>query len=226
MKNNSYKIVCFGDSTTDATFIPKDAKHQVNYKHLKVFSQILGDELASLLDKKLEVINSGISGDTTEDAKHRFQSDVLDHNPDIVFIQFGANDQSIRQDLGKSTANVSLDSFRENLLYFITELKKTGCKIILMTPGIMLWTDAFKLNYFRAPYRLQEPMGLNGNLKNYIPIICKLALLENIELINIFNKQIAHSQAHNMFDLLPDGIHPNSKGHEFIATIILNHLKI
>jgi len=226
MKNNIYKIVCFGDSTTDATFFPKESKHQSNYKDLKVFSRILEEKLPNQLGKKIEVINSGVSGDTTEDAKQRFQTAVLEHNPAVVFIQFGANDQSIRQDLDRTEPNVSVGDFCQNLRYFIDELKKTNTKIVLMTPGMMLWTDTFITSYFKHPYDIQEPLGLNANLKKYVQAMCKLALIEEIELINIFNKQVAHSRTHNMFDLLPDGIHPNSKGHAFIADIILNHLTI
>lgn len=226
MKKNSYKIVCFGDSTTDATFFPNDTKHHSNYKDLKVFSRILEDTLPALVGKNLEIINSGISGDTTEDAKQRFHTDVLANNPDVVLIQFGVNDQSIRHDLEETQPSVSLEAFSNNLHYFIAELKEINTKIILMTPGMLLWTEAFKNSYFKPPYNLEEPLGLNANLKKYVQEICKLALLEEVALINIFNKQITHSRTHNMFDLLPDGIHPNNKGHQFIANIILSHFKL
>ena len=194
MNDQTYKIVCFGDSTTAENSSSSKSEQQENYIQLKVYSTWLQEKLPSILNKNVLVINSGISGDTTTDAKKRFQTDVLDHNPAIVFIQFGANDQSIRHDLGKSTPSVSLEVFNDNLRYFITELKETNTKIILMTPGMMLWTDALTRSYFKHPYDIQDPLGLNANIKKYVQAICKLALMEGVALINIFNKQIVHSR--------------------------------
>ncbi|WP_045216150.1 arylesterase [Desulfonatronovibrio magnus] len=56
------------------------------------------DSFASRLEKRLQkdgwkikVINGGVSGDTTHDGLMRLQS-LLRHKPDLVIVQFGAND--------------------------------------------------------------------------------------------------------------------------------------
>ena len=90
--NKEYTIVCFGDSTTDDSFIPNE-EYLPYYKDQKVYSHWLQEKLPGILDRKVKVINSGVSGDTTWDAKLRFKKDVLDHNPDLVIIQLGVNDQ-------------------------------------------------------------------------------------------------------------------------------------
>ncbi len=55
------------------------------------------DFLSGMLKKKypscrVSIINRGIPGDTAEGGLLRLRNDVLDHDPDLVFIQFGLND--------------------------------------------------------------------------------------------------------------------------------------
>lgn len=72
------KLVCMGDSLTEAYLVDE------------------ASGWCSLLAKKLgiEVINSGISGDTTGGMLARFQTMVLDHQPSHVIIMGGTNDLS------------------------------------------------------------------------------------------------------------------------------------
>ncbi len=79
---------------------------------------------------RLTVINAGIGGQTTEDARLRFQSDVLDRKPQYLFIMFGTNDAGI---LTGDQPRVSKKRFKENLTYFINESRNHGIKPILMT---------------------------------------------------------------------------------------------
>ncbi|KXZ18423.1 SGNH/GDSL hydrolase family protein [Bacillus nakamurai] len=78
----------------------------------------------------LSIVNAGIGGQTTEDARLRFQSDVLDRKPEYLFIMFGTNDAGI---LTKNKPRVSKERFKENLTYFINESRKHGIKPVLMT---------------------------------------------------------------------------------------------
>lgn len=70
------KIVCMGDSLTEGYGISQ------------------ADCWCSLLQKEmsLEMVNSGISGDTTGGMLARFQPMVIDHNPSHVIILGGTND--------------------------------------------------------------------------------------------------------------------------------------
>ncbi len=69
------KIVCFGDSLT--------ACGGENGR----FSDILADRFP-----RHQFINRGIGGETFEDALARIEPDVLAEHPDLVLIEFGAND--------------------------------------------------------------------------------------------------------------------------------------
>lgn len=69
------KIVCFGDSLTSCG------------GETGRYSDILQDRFPDHT-----VINKGVGGEGFEDARERFRADVLDLKPDIVLIEFGAND--------------------------------------------------------------------------------------------------------------------------------------
>ena len=70
-------------------------------------------------------------------------------------------------------------------------------------------------------------MGLSNNLSNYAEIIRKIALEEQVGLIDIFNEQIKFDKANNnaLDAFLPDGLHPNNEGHKFITNLIINYIK-
>jgi len=218
LDQNPYKIVCFGDSTSDDTLIPI-AGYEDAFKNLKVYSELLNDELSLLMGKKIQIINSGVSGDTTHDARFRFDRDVMQHHPDLTIIQFGVNDQVIRQDIGLIEPNVSLTRYVYNVLFFIQRLRRQGSKIILMTPGLIRWKDHLLDKFFRAPYDIHDPFGMNRSLIFYVEKIREIAKTEDIPLVDIYEeeKRFDHQEGQSIDDLLPDGIHPNTSGHRLIA---------
>ncbi|NQY06583.1 MAG: hypothetical protein HRT68_10465 [Flavobacteriaceae bacterium] len=70
------KLVCLGDSLTEGYgILPKDC-----------WVNLLANQL------NIEIVNSGISGDTTGGMLSRFQRMVLDHEPTHVMIMGGTND--------------------------------------------------------------------------------------------------------------------------------------
>ena len=79
----SIKIVTFGDSTTVGYSVTDNYPRQLDRRLKK-----LGTEAT--------IINSGVNGDTTSGAAERLDKHVLTHNPDVVIIQFGLNDQTMR----------------------------------------------------------------------------------------------------------------------------------
>ena len=82
-QNQKIKIIAFGDSTTAP---------------IESVDSVYADRIAQILKIKghnIEIINAGVSGNTTEDARYRFEEDFLNQNPDIVVILFGLNDATI-----------------------------------------------------------------------------------------------------------------------------------
>ncbi len=81
-------IVFIGDSITDADRREKSYKpFGFGYVHFAA-NQLI----AKYPDYNLNIINTGISGNTIRDLKSRWEKDCLKYNPDIISVLIGIND--------------------------------------------------------------------------------------------------------------------------------------
>lgn len=71
----------------------------------------------------IEIVNAGVSGDTTEDALRRLREDVLEKNPRIVIIGLGGND-FLRQ--------VPLSATEANLRAIVQQIHDAGAMVVLL----------------------------------------------------------------------------------------------
>ncbi len=171
----------------------------------------------SMLESRIgtEVINAGVGGDTSVNGKARFQKDVLDRKPDVVLICFGMNDQAAKTENGNAP-NVSLDTYKENLTFFITELQKIGADVVLITPHDPYAGDGY---YQPGGY------GLNyayGNMEQFCEAIRQLANDHGCGLIDV-NKAAKQSDPKTIL-ALGDGIHQSPEGHTFWAETVSAYL--
>ena len=86
-------------------------------------------------DQWIRVVNQGISGNTVRDLKARWQTDVLDLNPDWVSVMIGTNDVWRQFDSPRQTEiHVLIDEYEKTLddLVLATLPKVKG--MVLMTP--------------------------------------------------------------------------------------------
>jgi len=74
----------------------------------------------------INIINAGISGETSWDAIKRLENDVLRHTPDLCVVAFGPND--ILCDGG-----IHEDKFYSTLKELFAKLQKKDIEVILMT---------------------------------------------------------------------------------------------
>lgn len=114
--NSSGKnIICFGDSIT------KGKGALLGQDYVSVLSRLLGEE----------VINAGVSGDTTVSALARLEDEVLDKDPYLVIIELGGNDFLLR---------VSKKTTLKNLENIITGVQNRGSMAALadLSCGIIL----------------------------------------------------------------------------------------
>lgn len=209
-------IIAFGDSTT----APRGSL--VTYSD-RLRQSWAGEGTGS------EVINAGVGGNDTDQARARFQQDVLDREPSAVIIQFGINDAAV--DVWKSppatAPRVSLQRFDSNLRYFVDRLQAAGIKVILMTPNPMRWTASLRQRYGKPPYDSGDPEGLNVILRDYAEVVRKIAMELQVDLIDVEQRfrSFGAEAGNSLDDLLLDGIHPNERGHQLIAERILQTLE-
>jgi acyl-CoA thioesterase I len=136
------RIICFGDSLTAGYGLDP--------------GQSYPDLLQRELDRRgyhYRVINRGVSGDTTQDGLARLGAVIADH-PQIVILEFGAND-------GLRGLPVSLAEM--HLSRLVEELRKAGAQVVLA--GITLppnygpdYVTRFDTMYTNLAKRYQLPL--------------------------------------------------------------------
>jgi len=211
-------IVAFGDSTT--------APREVDGAALRVYADILRETLPQR-GIPATVINAGVGGNNTEQARARFESDVLAHKPDLAIIQFGLNDSCIDLWDGKDKPRVTRGAYLENLRYFVESLGARDCDVILMTPNPMRWTEPLLKLYGRAPFDVNDPWGFNLTNREYAQGVRELAKDLNVPLVDVYQHFYDYDAARNQstVDLLLDGMHPNTAGHVLIADWLLAEIE-
>ncbi len=190
MKQNSMKIklprgrestlVCFGDSLT-AGIGAKDGRGYPDY-------------LKNYID--IEIINSGVPGDTTSQARKRFERDVMDYDPDIVIIELGANDYF---------GGISSEKTKVDLEYMVDELLNNG-------------TIVFIAKFF--PEKSIVSFIKPSDKKRYDKMYKELSSKENVFLIEDIWKDVWSRPKY-----MSDRVHPNEIGYEIMAEQYFNSMK-
>ncbi|MFN7937725.1 MAG: GDSL-type esterase/lipase family protein [Bryobacteraceae bacterium] len=159
----------------------------------------------------LKIVNRGVGGNNTDQARARFEKDVLAAHPNLVIIQLGTNDAAV--DVWKkppaTEPRVAVARYRENMQYFIDALRSIKAKVILMTPNRMAWTPKLRELYGRPPYDTASDDGFNLLLDLYSDVLRGIALRENIPLVDA--AKIVRPEH------LLDGMHPSTEGHRLVA---------
>jgi len=129
------KLVMVGDSITDAGRarpVGEGRGEAIGKGYVMMVAALLG---AVYPDQWIRTVNQGISGNTVRDLKARWQTDVLDLEPDWVSIMIGANDVWRQFDSPRQTeTHVLLEEYEKTLeeLVLTTLPKVKG--MVLMTP--------------------------------------------------------------------------------------------
>ena len=200
-------IAAFGDSTTAIR------------GSTKVYASLLQEEL-----RNVRVLNAGVSGNTTEMGRKRFEEDVLKHQPQIAIIQFGINDAAV--DVWKTPPatepRVSLERYEANLRHFVHTLKSKNARVVLMTSNPLRWTPKLKEMYGKPPYQPENVDGFNAPLALYCEAARRVAREEGAELLDMQQAFIEQAQKRGVTldSLLSDGMHPNDGGHRIEADLL------
>ena len=208
-------LVAFGDSTTAR----RDKDKVVVYATLL-------DKAFAAQNLSVKVVNAGIGGNNTTQGRTRFDRDVVAHKPSVVVIQFGLNDAAVDvwRNPPETSPRISEKQYEENLRGFVQTLKGKGSEVILMTPNPARWSEVLRKLYGKPPHRLDDPDGYNVFVSRYAEVVRTLAREEKVTLIDIYDifQKYGKESGQSVDDLLlPDGMHPNSKGHELIARLLL-----
>lgn len=203
-------IVMFGDSTTAVR--PGAVQ--------KVYALRVMESLQSI-GSSMGVHNAGIGGNTTDAARARLAKDVLAHKPRVVVIQFGLNDSAI--DVWKNPPatepRVPLAAYEANLRAIVAAVREAGAKPILMTTNPLRWSSLTRDKYGKPPYQPNDVDGFEKPmLPRYNETVRKLAAELKVPLVDV---RAAYDQQPSIDALLLDGMHPNDKGHQLVAELLV-----
>jgi acyl-CoA thioesterase-1 len=179
-------IVCFGDSITAGYGVRKGFPY--------FWKELLQKKYP---DAIIELINSGVSGDTTLDGIARLDWTVLFYQPDLVTINFGINDAAM---------GLGISEFKANLKEIILRIFEGAGSDVLLLSSQPLETpnyDGLVLKYYKAIACVADEM-------NIVFVDVHKAWMRHI------NKGIPLSA------LILQGLdHPNEDGYRIIAEEIM-----
>ncbi|MBC7328118.1 hypothetical protein H5T87_08395 [bacterium] len=191
-RGEKVKIVFWGDSVTAGG----DASSPDKAFPAK-FVKLLGERFPKA---KIEMVNAGIGGSNTNQRLPNIQSEVLDHKPDLVIIEF-VNDMGFDE-----------NNLRRNYYQAIDLIRAHGGEVIILTP------------HFTMP----SMMGLSSvkyakETRPAVEILRKIAKEKDVGLADA-SRRWEHLAKEGIpyTTLLYNGInHPDDRGHQIFVEELL-----
>jgi len=202
-----HRIVCLGDSITQFGDGPMGYVGLIRAYLTTIYPA-----------NTMEVLNAGISGNTSNDELGRFNSDVLQKKPDLLTISVGVNDVWHGFDgthlLGGGPGGVALDVYRANVEKMVTGAQAQGCTVVILSPTVISEDlndpkNAMVVTYASALQDIARThkclfVDLERPFQTYIDLYRRTGHTDNL--------------------LTGDGVHMNDWGNRFMAATILSAL--
>jgi acyl-CoA thioesterase I len=187
-----------GDSITQG------AKHTHGYRS---YPEIFGERIRWEMGRYRDiVINSGISGNTSQNILDDFDWRLRQFKPTVVSLMIGTNDCSKK--------DISLEVFKRNLESLLTIIREIDAIPIFHTPNVII----------------KEKASGRERMSEYVSIIQNLAVIKEVILVDNFmywQNAIKNKGETEIFkEWLNDPIHPNGTGHSEIACLMFKTLSI
>lgn len=148
------------------------------------------------------VINTAISGNTTDKLLESFDLRVARYRPDVAFIMIGMNDAA-------QSRGVPIAAFRDNLQELCDRVMALGTFLVLQTANpILPGADATREPHYPA----------------YMDCVRELAEVNDLLLVD--HERAWREQPGEHYFLMSDAIHPNQHGHLLFAHTLFEALGI
>jgi lysophospholipase L1-like esterase len=185
----------------------------------------IGDSITQLwdinayFDTNKFLVNRGIGGDTSEYVLKRFDADVIQLKPKKVILMIGTNDiLAINGDVWWRVAGqepfIVIENIKSNFNKIIEKCKENNIDLALCS---IVPSD------IAPPYpkKLRQEMTIELN-----EFIKELATKNNYKYINYYDSLCDKDGKTMIYELSPDGIHPNAKAYSIMAEILKKELFI
>ena len=184
------KIVCHGDSLTEAADLEKEY----------VWTAQIENRL------NIEIINSGIGGDTSGGLLGRFYPDAIQHRPDLIIIMGGTNDL---------WWNLDINTILANIYAMACQARYHNIVPIVGLPLPILVARARKQDY-AAP--LGGYANFEAKLSKLVSALTKSAKDSEIACLDFYHLFCDKKGRINPKLFLDDGLHPNAEGNRKMAS--------
>lgn len=148
----------------------------------------------------INIINTSIGGENAVSGAIRFDSNVLTHRPDVLFIDYSLNDRRV----GLEKAYKAWDEMIKGAL-------KKKVKVILLTPS-----PDQRINILEANNELEQH-------KNQVVRLAKENGIGLIDSYDLFKDKVLAGDSISLY--MSQVNHPNEKGHQSIANEILKYFE-
>ncbi|WP_029904499.1 SGNH/GDSL hydrolase family protein [Prevotella sp. 10(H)] len=192
-ENKTINIVFHGHSVPSGYFKTPAVNTLESYPHLTL--------LAVKKHYPYAVVNTlttSIGGENAEQGALRFENEVLNHLPDVIFIDYALNDRGI-----------GLERAKKAWISMIEKATTKGIKIVLMTPTPDLGEDIRDSN---APLELHSKQ-IRELAKKY-----KTGLIDSYKAFK--NKKL---NGEDLNSYMSQGNHPNGEGHKIVKELIMEY---
>jgi acyl-CoA thioesterase-1 len=194
-KNKTINLVFHGHSVPAGYFKTPTVNTLQSYPY-----QVL-EQLKSLYPLAvINVINTAIGGENSINGEKRFKKDVLNHQPDVIFIDYALNDRGV----GLEKSRIAWEKMIKLAL-------RKNIKVILLTP---------------SPDMGVNILDSNSVLNQHAEQVKSLSTKYNVGLIDSYalfkEKEIS---GEGVINYMSQVNHPNEKGHRLISTEILTYFK-
>ncbi|XOA43126.1 MAG: SGNH/GDSL hydrolase family protein [Candidatus Nealsonbacteria bacterium] len=162
------------------------------------------------------IYNLGVSGDTLEGLAKRFENEtsarVKEEKKMIIVFAAGVNDAQFIH--SQNSLRFSQEQIKSSLQKLLVLAKKFSSKIIFIGP-----TPVDEEKTTPIPWNPDKSYK-NENIKRNNEVIKNFCKDNNLYFIEIFEEFVKRDYQ----QLLDDGLHPNSEGHQKIFEIVKNFL--
>lgn len=208
---NQQTILFLGDSITDANRARPVAEGNIDDMGESYVSLVYAMMFAKYPELDLNFINAGISGDQVVQLQQRFQEDVLDFDPDWLFILIGVNDvwRYFTRPFNKEI-HISREKYKNTLIELVNKAKDKGTNIVLLSPFFI---------YDNKQDKMGKMVNEYGDLMKEVSEECEV---DFIDIQKAFDDALQHKSHQLMSN---DRVHPNKCGHMVIAKSIVDYLE-
>lgn len=202
-------ILIFGSSITWGAWDEKGGWAQ----RIKDFAN--EKSFATNFENNTYVYPLGISGDTSAGVLKRFDTEInarkWENEKMHIIIEIGTNDSNLI--IAKNKNRVPLEEYKDNMHQLVDKARGHDAELIVvgLTPvdkrvDPVPWYPAFAVK-----------QSLIEQYEEALREVCKNSKIPFIDVMRKFTEN-------NPSELLSDGLHPNTKGHELIYKEVLNYL--